>query len=174
MEYKTSRVFHLTIFPQKPCHFEISGQLCGNFIPLKLGVRFPEIRKIQKPWKILKFWRERKWSVPMIFLVWWLNFQVIRQDCHQNLRKLNSFRLRISHDFSITQILREINFGKWKNCHFSPFRNSEFLSFWIFALFKKLKMTKFTRTQEMAKMAFLELLNSRKLISRKIWKTEKS
>ena len=96
MEYRTSRVFHLTISLTNLCHSEISGQLCGNFTRIKLSVRLPKIKMIQRLWKILQFWEARKWSVPMIFLAWWLNFQVIHQDCLQNLRKLNNFRLRVS------------------------------------------------------------------------------
>ena len=75
------------------------------------------------------------------------------------------------HDFSIIQILREINFGDSRDS-----THLEVLNFDLYEFFHFLKFTKSTkfRTPKMAKTAVFSLLNSPKLISRKIWMTENS
>ena len=83
------------------------------------------------------------------------------------------------NNFSATQILREIKFGNFtfpEIYHFNTFRGSEFWFFNDFCTYGRLifnKLTKF-RDSKMAKTAFLELLDSPKLISREMWMTEKS
>ena len=64
--------------------------------------------------------------------------------------------------FSITQILREINFRKSRSAKSAIFTHSEGLKFG------------FKGICTLSKMAVLELLNSPKLISDKICLTEKS
>ena len=76
------------------------------------------------------------------------------------------------HEFSITQILREINCRDFKSVKLAILTHLEALNFdfYGFLHFLKLKMTKLTefRAPKMAKKAVLELLDSQKLISRKI------
>ena len=77
------------------------------------------------------------------------------------------------HDFSITQILREINFGDSRSAKSAILTHSEALNFCTFWKLKFTKSTKF-RAPKIAKMAVSELLVSPKLISRNIWVIEKS
>ena len=81
------------------------------------------------------------------------------------------------YDFSITLILREINFGDsrstYENSHFKTFRGSEIV-FLTFALFEGCYWPKQqNQSPWKAKKAVLELLYPPKLISQKIWVTEK-
>ena len=69
-------------------------------------------------------------------------------------------------NFPITQILREI-------CHFHTLRRCHYLYLWIFITFWRLKFTK-SKPLKMAQNAVLDLLDSPKLISRKIWVIVKS
>ena len=82
------------------------------------------------------------------------------------------------HDFSITQILREINFGGSKSAKCAILTHLEAQNFdfcEIFALSKGqlAKIANF-RPPKIAKKAFLQNQDSRKLFSRKIRPTEKS
>ena len=76
------------------------------------------------------------------------------------------------HNFSITQILREINFGDSRSAKSAVFviLESEFSSFGQFQPSKNAKIHKDSkfRTSKFAKMAHFALLESPKLISRKI------
>ena len=83
-------------------------------------------------------------------------------------------------DFRITQILREIKFGNSRSAKSATFTHSKALNsdFYEFFYFQRLKFTKLTKFRapkmaKMAKMAVFELLDSPKLISRKIWVVEK-
>ena len=82
------------------------------------------------------------------------------------------------HDFSNIQILREINFDiSW--CAKKPFKHNWrlwILIFMHFCTFWRLKFTKWTKftAPKMAKTASFALLESTKLISRKIWVIGKS
>ena len=82
-------------------------------------------------------------------------------------------------NFMITQILREITFGDCrsaKSAILTHFKRLWILIFMKFCSFWRLKFTKVTnfRAPKMAKAAFLDLQNSPKVISRKIWMTEKT
>ena len=64
-------------------------------------------------------------------------------------------------------------FYKWKSCRFNTFRGSELRFLWIYEFLDFLKaeiyqINKIQSPQKCAKMADLELLDSVKLISRKI------
>ena len=81
-------------------------------------------------------------------------------------------------DFSVIQILREINFEESRSSKTAILGilealNFDFYKFLHFLKAEIIKLTKF-RAPKMAKMAFLEFLNSPNLISRKISVTEKS
>ena len=80
------------------------------------------------------------------------------------------------HDFSITQILRDINFWILEFQKFAIFTHSEALNFDFHEFLHLLKAETYQiaqfRAPKMAKMAFFELLHSTKLISRKIWVIE--
>ena len=67
-------------------------------------------------------------------------------------------------------------FLKCKISNFNKFRGSEYRFLWIFALFGMVKFSKSTKfiAPKMSKTAVLQLLDSPKLISRKIWMTENS
>ena len=76
--------------------------------------------------------------------------------------------------FSVTNILREINFGwfqKVKNCHFNDFEGFEFSFFFGISLLKMSEISKKSkfRASQMVKMAIIGALKWPKLISRKIW-----
>ena len=78
----------------------------------------------------------------------------------------------IFHDFSFTQILRGINFEDSRSEKSAILRHLEALNFDFYDIlhfFKDTisKLAKF-RAPKMAKTAFLELLDSPKLISRKM------
>ena len=75
------------------------------------------------------------------------------------------------HDFSITQILREINFWGFRSAKSAILTHLEALNC-NFRSLKYVKSIKF-RASKIIKMAFLALLHSPNLISRKIWVTEK-
>ena len=64
-----------------------------------------------------------------------------------------------------------MGFWKCKMCHFYTSIGSEFWFLWIFPTFLRLKLTKWTKCTalKMANMAVFALLDSSKLISRKIW-----
>ena len=96
------------------------------------------------------------------------DFQLIRQKWKNELISSNGFNL--FENSVITQILRESKMG-----FFKKLLKSEIWILWLFTLFENCftKLTKF-RAPEIAKMAVIELLDSLKLISRKIWVTEKS
>ena len=81
----------------------------------------------------------------------------------------------------IYQILREIDFWdsqKYKIYRFFTFRGSEFWCLWNFALFDGwnliYRIGKIQSPIKWHKMALSQLLNAPKLISRKIWRKEKS
>ena len=84
------------------------------------------------------------------------------------------------HDFSITQIFHEINLRILgvQNQPFYTFRGSELWLFVNFCIFWRLKCSKMIiiRTPKVTKMSDLQLLGRgpSKLVSRKIWMTEKS
>ena len=75
-------------------------------------------------------------------------------------------------DFSITQILREIKFGNYTSAKSAILTHLEALNFDIYTFLHFLEaeiyqISKF-RAQKLAKMAVLQILDSLKLISRKI------
>ena len=73
------------------------------------------------------------------------------------------------HDFSITQILRGINFGDSRSAKSANFTNSEALNFDIYAFLHYLKDGFYQIDQiQKPKTAVLELPESLKLISHKI------
>ena len=76
------------------------------------------------------------------------------------------------HDFSITQILREIKFEDSRSAKSTIFTHLEALNFDFmhFCTLRSMKLTKNSkfRVSKIEEMAFLELLDSTKLISRKI------
>ena len=77
------------------------------------------------------------------------------------------------HDFSATQILREISFGessRTKNGVFAIFGALNFFDCVNFNLQKVQKFISKFRTSKYVKMAFFELLESLKLISRRLAK----
>ena len=79
--------------------------------------------------------------------------------------------VRKFHDFSITNILRENNFGDSKSAKsaiWSTFRGSEFWFYDVLHFYQIMK----SQSPRKAKTARLELLNSPMLISHKIWMTE--
>ena len=79
------------------------------------------------------------------------------------------------HDFSITQILREINFEDFRSAKSAILANSEALNFdllSIFALFECYILPK--EQNSVAKTADFALLKSSKLISHKIKVIQKS
>ena len=85
------------------------------------------------------------------------------------------------HSFSITQILREINFEdsrRTKSAIVTHFRGYEFWFLYIFALWKakiyQIYKIRSLRNSECGKMADFARVESPKLISRKIWVIEKS
>jgi len=80
------------------------------------------------------------------------------------------------HNFSLTQIIREINFWDSRNAKSDILTYLQVLIFMNFCIFWRLEFTKSTkiRAPEIAKTAVLLLLDSPKLISRKIWMTEKT
>ena len=76
------------------------------------------------------------------------------------------------HDFSNTQILREINFGDSRNAEYAILThlealNFDFYEFLHFLKAENSKSTKF-RAPKKATTVVLKLQNSQKLISRKI------
>ena len=78
-----------------------------------------------------------------------------------------SLRFYVKSNFGIPDV---------ENCHFNTFTGSEvwfFMNFYNFEGWNLTISTKLIATK-MAKTAFLELLDARKLISRKIWMIEKS
>ena len=74
------------------------------------------------------------------------------------------------HDFSITNILREINFGDSRSAKSTILTHLKTLEFDFYEL-KCTKLTKFS-APKMAKTAILQLQHPPKLVSRKM--TEKS
>ena len=76
------------------------------------------------------------------------------------------------HDFFITQILREINLGDSTSAKsaISTHSDSLYFAFYEIMHFLRVKITKLTkfRALKKANLAVLELLDSPKLISRKI------
>ena len=83
------------------------------------------------------------------------------------------------HDFSITQILREINFEDSRSAKSAILTHLEALNFdfYEFLHFLKAEIYQINKIQSpyfYKKTAVLELLNSPTLISRKIWMAEKS
>ena len=81
------------------------------------------------------------------------------------------------HNFSITQNLREINFWDSRSAKSVILTHLEALNFdfnkFLYFLKAENYQIKQVKSPKMAKTAFLELLDSPKLISRKIWITEK-
>ena len=81
------------------------------------------------------------------------------------------------HDFCIIQILREIKFEDSKNAKSAILPHLEALNFVFYAFLhvSKAEIDQISKIQspKNGKNAVLELLNSPKLISRKIWMTEK-
>ena len=77
--------------------------------------------------------------------------------------------MRKFHDFSITQILREITFGDSRSAKSAILTHFEALNFDFheFLHFLKAEIDQFDKT-EAPKMAIIELLHSTKLVSRKI------
>jgi len=115
-------------------------------------------------------------KIPQFYTVTWLWFMILNllskaklcksdfsRSTSSNYPQCGSYRIFLSLRF-----LREINFGE--------FRCSKTAFFAILLNFKKYKNSwkpKF-RASTCVKMADFELLESSKLISRKIWVTEKS
>ena len=75
----------------------------------------------------------------------------------------------------IFQILREINFGDSRSAKYAILTNLEALNFDFYEIlhFLKAEIDQIHKFQS-PKMAVIELLDSPKLISRKIWMTKKS
>ena len=116
---------------------------------------------------------------------YFLHFHTLWLKHSVKLQNLLIFQVRVNfslftawkfHNFSITQILREITFGDCRSAKSANLKSLWILIFMKFCSFWRLKFTKVTnfRAPKMAKAAFLDLQNSPKLISRKIWMTEKS
>ena len=99
--------------------------------------------------------------------------------CHFHFHKKICFlcTVRKFHGFSITQILREINFGDSRSANSAILSHLETLNFdfWEFWYFVKAGNDQKIKIQilKMEKMAVLELLGHQNLISRKIWVIEK-
>ena len=110
----------------------------------------------------------------------WFDFQEFF-DCVTKIYMIIGyiFTVRKWQNFPVTQILREIKGGECRNTKSASWTHADALNFDFYKkmyTFWRLKFTKSTkfRASKMAKKEIVELQDSEKLISRKIWLLKQS